>query len=277
MDGRGYRKWLLAGCLAAGALGCNRNTVQSPLTPNPSGTASKPSLWSGGSHPTVPGEAVEPVSKGPPRPETLVAFADVQLESAYDEKLPPSGKQELLDRARQGYQKALEQDPKNKSAQLGLARYYTRVGEKDRAVEVFKKYLTGNPSDKDVAHEVAKAHAQWKDWTGAVAWCDFALKIDPENMAVRKTMAFCHARDGKWEEGFRVMCQVMPEAQARYLMARVLEHQNQLAASRQQLHLALKADPNYAEAREFLVELEAVITGGPNPFAVQQAGFNQQP
>ena len=52
------------------------------------------------------------------------------------------------------------------------------------------------------------------------------------------------------------MCQVMPEAQARYLMARVLEHQNQPEASRMQLQLALKADPNFADAREFLAELD---------------------
>ena len=94
-------------------------------------------------------------------------------------------------------------------------------------MEIYKKYLAAYPKDKEVAHQVAMAHAQWKDWAGAVAWCEFALKIDPENLTFRKTMAFCLAGAGRWEEGFEVMCQVMPEAQARYLMARVLEHQNQ--------------------------------------------------
>jgi hypothetical protein len=50
----------------------------------------------------------------------------------------------------------------------------------------------------------------------------------------------------------------MPEAQARYLMARVLEHQNQPDASRLQLQLALQADPAFIPAREFLVELDQV-------------------
>jgi hypothetical protein len=110
-----------------------------------------------------------------------------------------------------------------------------------------------------------------------VAWCEFALKLDPENLSFRKTMAFCLARGGKWDEGFNVMCQVMPEAQARYLMARVLEHQNQPAACRQQLQLAIQADPNFADAREFLAELDAAPTpsGVPNPNALQQAGYNQ--
>ena len=78
-------------------------------------------------------------------------------------------------------------------------------------------------------------------------------------------MAFCLARAGKWDEGFAVMCQVMPEAQARYLMARVLEHQKQPEASRMQLQLAVKADPAYAPAREFLAELDQVNHPMTNP------------
>lgn len=274
MDGRTVRLACVAACLAAGAAGCSRKQVQSPMDPVfPSGTqpltgvpmsSAKKSFWGGGgSSAPPPGTPVEVVAeaprKGPAAPETMVAFADVQLEAALDEKTPPSNREQLLDAARGSYQKALQRDPKNKQAMLGLARYYSRVNETGKSVEWYKKYLTEYPQDKDVAHEVAMAHARWKDWAGAVAWCEFALRIDPENLAVRKTMAFCYARDGKWEEGYRVMCEVMPEAQARYLMARVLEHQNQPEACRRQLQLALKADPNLADAREFLAELDGAL------------------
>ena len=63
------------------------------------------------------------------------------------------------------------------------------------------------------------------------------------------------------------MCRVMPEAQARYNLARVLEHQNQPAASRVQVQLALRADPQHAGSREFLAELEQ---GYPDPAAAAQ-------
>ncbi|MBA4067241.1 MAG: hypothetical protein C0501_26745 [Isosphaera sp.] len=280
MDGRRLRRWWLSGCLAALGAGCNRQEVQSPWgTPPgvapPATTAKKPA-------PVVPVEVVDASRKGPPKPETRVAFADVQLDAAFDESTPPTTRQELLDAARRGYQKALETDPKNKAALLGLARYYSRVGERDRAVEVYKKYLTGNPADRDVPHEVAVAHARWKDWAGAVAWCEYALKLDPENLSVRKTMAFCLARDGRWDEGYGVMAKVMPEAQARYLMARVLEHQNHPAASRHQLVLALQADPTYVAAREFLAELDQLpaLGGTPpaqDPNALRQAGYAPGP
>jgi tetratricopeptide (TPR) repeat protein len=266
MDGRQLRRWWLSGCLVVGAFGCNRNAVQQPwgsssgaqpITGMPMTTATK-SFWGGSSKkPNAPVEVVsEPTRQGPANPETYAVLANVQVESAYNEETAPASREALLDQARQGYQKALQIDPKNKTALLGLAKYYVRLGEREKAVETYKKYFAANPRDKEVAHEVALAHAQWKDWIGAAAWCEFALKIDPESLSIRKTMAFCLARAGKWEEGFAVMCQVMPEAQARYLMARVLEHQKQPEASRTQLQLAIKADPTYAPAREFLVELD---------------------
>jgi len=226
---------------------------------------------------SVPVEVPVEMKKGPPTPATLVAIADLQLERAMDEKAPVANRQELLDKARQGYQNALQQDPKSSAAMVGIARFYTRVGEREKAVEAYKKYLTAYPTDKGAAHEVAVAHAQWKDWQGAIAWCEFALKLDPENLAFRKTMAFCYARSGKWDDGLRVMLQVMPEAQARYLMARAMEHQNEIAASRAQLELALKADPNYNEAREFLTELDQVASGAaPDSNALRQIGYTEQ-
>ncbi len=291
MDGRRIRKWLFAGCIAAGAVGCNRNEVRDPSAVSSSAMPvsgvpmpnAKKNIWEPSAAQTNVAVEVQPdaVRTGPPMPETLVAFANVQLEAAFDEKTPTASRQELLDAARQGYQKALKQDPKNKTAQLALARYYARTNESEKAVDVFKKYLNSHPNDREVAREVALAHAQWKDWEGAVSWCEYALKIDPENLTVRKTMAFCLARAGRWEEGLEMMRQVMPEAQARYLMARVLEHQNHASASRQQLQMALLADPNYTDAREFLTELDQAIAGtapNPNPNgAIQQAGYTPQP
>jgi tetratricopeptide (TPR) repeat protein len=239
-------------------------------------TTPSKSFWGGSSKKlNGPVEIIsEPTRKGPANPETYAILANVQVESAFNEQTIEASREALLDQARQGYNKALQLDPKNKTALLGLAKYYVRLGDREKAVETYKKYFASYPKDKDVAHEVALAHAQWKDWAGAAAWCEFALKIDPESLSIRKTMAFCLARAGKWDEGFAVMCQVMPEAQARYLMARVLEHQKQPEASRMQLQLALKADPAYAPARDFLAELDegARPAGHPNPNPIVTVG-----
>lgn len=269
MDGRTVRKWCLLGCAALATVGCDRaRQKQAPFgqMPDTSGsqalnmpaTKSRSLFGSGSSAPTVPVEVVPESanSKKPPSPETLVAMSNARLDAAFDERTAPGSKEAMLDLARTGYQKALEQDPKNKTALKGMAQYYARVGDREKAVEMYKKYLTVHPKDADAAHEVAVAHARWKDLDGAVAWCEYALKIDPENRAVKKTMGFCLARAGKWDEAFATLSQIMPEAQARHNLAGLLDHMGHTEASKAQLQLAVKADPNYAPAAGFLAELD---------------------
>ena len=270
MDGRTFRRWCALGGLMAATLGCNRNaTQQNPLGPMPdsigaqmanmpvNGNGSSRSLWGGSRTPqtTMPVEVADN-SKRPAAAESLVAVADVRLEVALDEKTAPGNREGLLDSARTMYQKALNQDPKSKAALTAMARYYARVGDRDKAMEMYKRYLTLYPNDTEVAHEVALAHARWKDWPGAVAWCEFALKIDPENRSVKKTLGFCQAFAGKWDEAFAALCQIMPEAQARHNLAGLLDHLGHPDASRTQLQLALKADPNFAPSQGFLTELD---------------------
>ncbi|MDY3554963.1 tetratricopeptide repeat protein [Gemmata sp. JC717] len=287
MDGRVSFRWLAFGCAVAAALGCNRNAVQpSPFgqmpnttgAPAPAPTATAKSMWGGGSSPAPPPGAVEltpPPSTEPPKAETLVALADVRLDAAFDEKTAPGSREPLLDMAREGYQKALKQDPKSPIAMLGIARFYAKVGEKEKALEAYKKYLTAYPKDVKVAHEVAIAHARWKDWPGAVAWCQFALThMDPENRDVKKFLGFCQARVGKWDEALATLSQIMPEAQARHNLAGLLDHLGYPEHSKQQLQLATQADPNYVPARDFLTELTQP-RGATEPEQVRQASGEQ--
>ena len=270
MDGRTIRRCCVLGLLMAAVVGCDRNSKQTNLIgPMPDSAAAQVvnmpvgggksrSFWGGNSNngPTVPVEVATEESKKPASAEALAAIANVQLDAAFDEKTAPGSKEGLLDTARKGYQKALQQEPKSKAALRGMAQFYARLGDREKAVEMYKRYLTLYPKDAEVAHEVAVAHARWKDWAGAAAWCDFALKIDPENRSVKKTQGFCLACGGKWDEAFAALCQIMPEAQARHNLAGMLDQMGQAEACKVQLQLAVKADPNYAPAQGFLAELD---------------------
>jgi hypothetical protein len=302
MDGRRFR-WCVYGGLLVSAVGCHRNNTY-PELPKPGQTVgaipppggglfgSKPPALPNGPMPNSPGlapngmpiEVVERPKSKPGqgfKPDTLVTFGDTWAQSAFFDP-PPPNRDELIDRARHAYQKALEKDPKNKGAMLGMARLYARMGDHDRADEMYKKYVDANPKDADARHEVALAHGQWKDWAGAVTWCEAALKLDPENRKYRKTLGFSQAMAGNWQGGLESLCEVMSEAQARHNLAGLLEHLGQPALARQQLQLAIQSDPNYAPAREFMAELDqpappaaGVPATAPNP--VLQAGYNPQP
>lgn len=266
MIGRRVR-WLLVGGTVAVGVGCTRNTNPAGFAQTPAATGK--AMW-GGSPATTPQPQVAAADPAPARkagqkglmPDTEVEFANTHVESALRDPAPPN-KDELLDLARHRYQRALKQEPKNKGALLGLARMHIQLGERDRAAEAFKRYLEAYPADAAVHHEAAMACARFQDWAGAVAWCEAALRLDPENRAFRKTLGFCLARAGRWEEAFGAMCRVMPEAQARYNMAAVLLHMNQPEASRQQLQLALRADPQHANTRDLLAELDHTHPANP--------------
>jgi tetratricopeptide (TPR) repeat protein len=266
MDGRTIRLWCVVGGLLAATLGCKSNKsnligpmpdagtqfARMPLTNN-----SGKSFWGNNAPPapSMPVEMAPPDSKKPASAEALVAIADVQLESAFDAKTAPTSKDQLLDTARKGYQTALQREPKSKAALKGMGQFYARVGEREQALKYYKQCLTLHP-DAAIAHEVAVAHGWWKDYNGAVSWCQYALQIDPENRKVKKDMGFFMARAGKWDEAFATLCQIMPEAQARHNLAGMLDQMGQTDACRMQLKLAVKADPNFAPSLEWLAELE---------------------
>jgi len=270
MDGRRFKKWLVFGSLVAASAGCKSgdkypNNIL-PQGGSPSAIATP--------NTKVPTQSVEltpttPRKKGPLSPEFEVAMAETRLQVAMTEP-PPPNRDEILDTVRAGYQRALKQNPKHKEALLGIARMYARLGDKDRAAEAYDKYLKHYPKDAEAVHEVAMKKAQWKDWAGAVAMCEAALKMDPENRSFRKTLGFCQARAGQWDAALATLSKVMPEAQARHNLAGLLDHMGQADASRQQLQLALQADPTYAPAKDFLTELTDPQT---NP--IQQASFTQ--
>jgi tetratricopeptide (TPR) repeat protein len=281
MDGRTIRGLCVVGALLTAALGCRHNKQQNLIGPMPdTGSqlvnvpAAKPpsrSLW-GSSTPaaSVPVEVADNTKKGPASAESLVAIADVQLDAALDEKTAPGSKEGLLDQARKGFQKALQRDPKSKAALKGMAQFYARMNEREQALKYYKQCLTLHP-EAGIAHEVAVAHGRWKDWAGAVAWCEYALKIDPENRSVKKDMGFFQARAGKWDDAYTTLCQIMPEAQVRHNLAGLLDHLGHPEHSKLQLQLAVKADPNYAPAADFLAEIAQ--PRDPNP--VQAAGGTQ--
>ena len=265
MDGRRFRRLALCGGLVLGAVGCKSNQPTLPDgSPFPVQTQ-KRSMWS--SNPTLPSATATDAAMPPRKPgepmkaATEAAFADVRVSSAFDEKNPPTNREALIDAARQGYQRALQTDPKCKPALLGVARLYARMGEHERADETFRKYMSHYPKDHAVVHEVAITHARWKDWNGAVAWCEAAMKIDPENREYRKTMGFCQAHAGDWDGSYTTLKQIMPEATVRFHLARALDQSGQTEASKLQLQQAMLADPNFDAAREMLAELQG---GGSN-------------
>src|SRR5471032_2269307 len=140
MDGRLLKLAVLAG-LALGAVGCR--TTKDPQLPD--ATLPKPgerlgflSRSSAQKFGPPKEEVAVRTPKGKPgqpmKPETEVAFADTEVEAAFTEGKPAGERDQLIDSARQRYQRALKADPKNSAALAGLARLYSKIGDREHAV-----------------------------------------------------------------------------------------------------------------------------------------------
>lgn len=291
MDGRRRNRWAAVGLLTASVLtGCNRHATlpneNTPLTP-PGEKSSFPEVSKYfGSKDTAaaygrpPESPVQPRTKAKPgeplKPETEVALAATEVEAAFAEGRTAVERDQLLDSARQRYQRALKKQPKNAEAMLGLAKLYAAAGDKERAVEMYRAAMKANPKDHALVHKLAGTQATFGDWTGAVETCRAALAMDPENRSYQKTLAFNLAQLGQWDEAYATLAKVMAEAEARYFLGRMLYDQDKAGEAREQMEFALRADPQYAVASQFIADLDAGKTAGiPGQGGIQTVGYTQ--
>ncbi len=274
MDGRRLTAWLLAAGVTAAA-GCRTTSQSTPADGGLGGLTSR-----SGFKPTAP--PADPVvakvkskAKGI-KPETEVAFAETELDAALVEGRPANERDALFDRARARYQKVLEKDPKNRDALAGLAKLYTRSNDKARATQVYDALLKANPKDHELAFQKARMLAHFEDWAGAAQAGKLALAADPENLKYPKAVAYYTAQAGGWDEAFAMLLKKMPEADARFFLGRVLLDLDRIPEGREQMTLALKADPRHADAQGVLAMLDAppppLPPAGVTPEPIQQTG-----
>ncbi len=281
MDGRIAKTLGLAMALGvASSVGCQMlqkqpAPAQEQLMPN--ATANKG--WFGNSGPKYgpPAEQI-PVrtatKKGQGmKPETDIAVADVELEAAYDEKRTGEDRDRLVEVARQRLQSVLQKDPKNKAAQMEMAKLYTWAGDRDRAMQAHQELYKQYPKDKDVVQAMARSQARFEDWEGACRSYQIGLTLDPGNRIFQKYLSHCLARCNRWDDAFESLMKVMPEWEARTLLALTLIDLGRPQDGKDQLKMALEKNPNNDIARGILEEMNAPTEAIPQPVPVQQVGF----
>ncbi|CAN5428495.1 hypothetical protein BH11PLA2_BH11PLA2_11830 [soil metagenome] len=270
MDGH----WIasLALIAAVSAVGCRNTPKQTSNMPTPSNGSSMiermmaPKPANAPNPSSVPVETAVERPKGPLKTETVATFADLQVEAAFsNEELSSAERDRRLDDARQKLQSALQTDPKNLEALRGLGRLYTRVGDRERATQTYTVALQHHPKNHQLIHEAALSAGRFENWDRAVSLWQSALALDPDSRKYPRMIGLAYARLGKFDESFNMMMKVMPEAETRLVMARELMEIGQEAACRQQIELAVKADPKFEPAVNALQQMNGV----------QQTGFQQ--
>jgi tetratricopeptide (TPR) repeat protein len=260
MDGRWSLR--LVGGLLGGLIGCS--SLQKQPTATPTAMTQTPPAGSVARMPTAPPLPPAPVAAAPTKlkPTTYVTMGTVAEQVAEDPDRPPPERDAARQQARQNYNKAIEIDPKHAPAYAALARSYALTSERDRSEAMFQKAQTLAPKDASIVFEHGQCLARAKDWDGAAKWLAQAAQMDPNNLQCQKLLGFTLARAGRYDDGLAALSRCMPEAEARYNLARMLQHNQQPVAAQQQLQMALRADPNFEPARAMLGEPSATPDTG---------------
>src|SRR5437667_5832841 len=98
--------------------------------------------------------------------------------------------------------------------------------------------------------------ARRRDWPAAQNSLTKACDLQPDNHVFVKALAFCQAKNGRYEDSIACFKRIMDEGQAHYNLARLLHHENQDDLSRLHLHMALQANPKLTAAQDLLARLD---------------------
>ncbi len=196
------------------------------------------------------------VVKQQPKPETCVTFGQCFENLATAASADQAAEMKVRDNARLAYQQALQLEPHNLEAWIGLARVYSLQGDYQRAQDTYQKGLAKFPKETRLWHDLGMCHARAKDWDQAIRSFQKAVELDPENRRYLQQLGFCLARAGQTDDSLTCLSRVMGPAQAHYQVARMMLHLKKNDLCRQHLQLALEANPQLEEARQMMAQVQ---------------------
>lgn len=269
MDGRlwhrTFGRMVLAGGLLAGAVGCDSLTPRNPWStsappgppPAPNSSASGKAIF------VAEPEDVTAKNDGPLSANTLLLVAAVRVEAGgKDSNKSPAERERLLGEARQLYNEVLQREPQNVDALVGLAQMYQVTGETEKLLEIEARMREKHANNAKVWAWIAVRQGQAREWDNAADSYHQAVKLDPDNRLYRIHLGFTLARNGRYEEGYAWLSRSMRESEARYNLAQMMLHNNQVDRAKQQLEYALQSDPNYKPA---LSQIASLSSGSATP------------
>ncbi len=189
------------------------------------------------------------------KPETMVALGDARAEAAMMPDKQSNVRDTLLSQALQAYQGALERDPNHIPALMGVGAIYTNMNDRDKAIATYERAIKAHPKNAELWFELGRCQGRFKDWNAAVLSLHQATQIEPDNLKYRKMLGLTLARTGRYEEAYAWLSRSMNEAESRYTLGRMMYHLKQYDAGKEQMALALKANPNYEQARDYSDEM----------------------
>ena len=175
------------------------------------------------------------------------------------------------------YQKALKLDKKHLAATLGYARVLDVQGETAEAEKLYLKATSDHPQEPSAFNDLGLFYGRQQRFEEARAALAKAVALQPERKLYRNNIATVLVYLKQPEEAFKNLVAVHPPDVAYYNVAFLLVQQNDYPRAMQHLELALVANPEMEEARQYRALLVAQMGAYGAPVAVQRGRPHSSP
>jgi Tfp pilus assembly protein PilF len=157
--------------------------------------------------------------------------------------------------ARLSQEQLLTAHAKSIDATLGLARLDQIGGRNSEAESGFKRAVRLDSNSGRTLDALGRFYVDQKRWSDAVAAMQKATIAAPDDKTIRFDYAMALARSGQISEAMPVLRTTVPPAEVHFHIGVVYFEQGDLAASEEQFSQALREDPQFQSARNWLGEV----------------------
>ena len=157
--------------------------------------------------------------------------------------------------AEEQYQRALKQNPASEEALLGYARMVDRQGDFQQANELYSQAISQLPENATVRNDFGLCLARQKRLDQAAGMLQSACKLKPQEVRYRNNLALVLVESGEMEEAYLQLSDVHPPAVAYYNVGFLLAQRGHHDAARHHFEQALKLQPGFQEAAQWLATL----------------------
>lgn len=117
----------------------------------------------------------------------------------------------LYDHAIKEYEHALNLEPNNVDVLINAGAAYLQKGLGDRAIKLLRQALANDENNSLALYNIGKAYIYVEDYSMALAAFERAETIIPDDISVKKSLAFCHKYLGNLSEAAEILMSVIDD------------------------------------------------------------------
>jgi len=239
---------LIAGCVIL-MLGSGCITITPPSPSSAWKSLTKPKVHQASYEEKVPAAPSDP--KNPAR-----------LKVAYGRLMEETGQ---LAEARKSYAEAVELQPKEVEALIGLARLDQEMGHLDQAEQGYKKAVKVVPTSSRAHYSLGQFYASQERWEEAREALTKAMLAEPDETQARYALAVALVHTGKVDAALPHFIRTVGDAEAHYNVGLILQQQGNLQDAERHFALAVSKKPELVAAQNWLAHVRQQQSETPEP------------